>query len=283
MSVSEGLSQWLRQVGADDLQTETIMGGGCINRTSAIRTKSGKTCFLKQNAQAPTAMFAAEARSLQILASTKTLRIPQVYYQDENCLLLEYLPSSGRQSDYWELFGRQLARLHSHTSDHFGLDFDTFCGTTCQSNSPNLNGHDFFYHQRLMPLGEMALARGLWASADMDRLECLGGKLTNLIPPQPASMLHGDLWSGNAHTGPEGEPVLIDPAHYYGWREAELGMTQLFGGFPPAFYAAYEETWPLEPGWRGRLDIYNLYHLLNHLVLFGGGYLGQVRAVLHRY
>ena len=116
-----------------------------------------------------------------------------------------------------------------------------------------------------------------------NQIERLCTKLQKLVPYQPASLIHGDLWSGNAHVGPEGEPVLIDPAAYWGWAEAELGMTKLFGGFPNSFYQSYINCNPLEKGWESRLDLYNIYHLLNHLNLFGGGYLGQVMAAVKKY
>ncbi len=283
MSALEGLNQWLLQNGDGELQSEIHLGGGCINQASAIQTQCGKVYFLKQNALAPVGIFASEARSLALLAASKTLRVPKVHYQDDTCLLLEYLPPGRRQPDYWEQFGSSLAYMHRNLSPTFGLEFQTFCGTTPQPNPPMSNGYEFFREHRLLMQGRLALDSGLCNQNDIATLERLGNRLPGLIPEQPASLLHGDLWSGNAHTGPEGEPVLIDPALYYGWREAELGMTALFGGFPETFYAAYQQVWPLEPGWRRRLEIYNLYHLLNHLNLFGGRYLGQVRAVLKRY
>ena len=129
----------------------------------------------------------------------------------------------------------------------------------------------------------MAFQQGRINQQDHHQVLSLAAKLPDLIPEQPASLIHGDLWSGNAIAGPLGEPAMIDPAVHYGWAEAELGMTTLFGGFPQAFYSAYEEVRPLDAGWRERLPIYNLYHVLNHVNLFGEGYLGQARSILHRF
>ncbi len=145
------------------------------------------------------------------------------------------------------------------------------------------DGHAFFGEQRLLYQGCLALERGLLSAGEMLRLEQLVNRLPELIPLQPASLIHGDLWSGNALSGPGGEPALIDPAAHYGWAEAELAMTALFGGFPGEFYRAYQEAASLEPGWRERFQIYNLYHLLNHLNLFGRGYRTDVVNILQAY
>ncbi len=283
MSEFSGLESWLQKNEKGRLTGHDSVGGGCINETGVIHTDKGECYFLKHNRHGPKGMFACEARSLQIMAETDTIRIPGVHYFDEHCLLLEYLEPGHRKTDYWELFGQQLAAMHRHTAPRFGLEFATFCGTTLQPNDWSLNGHQFFAEQRLMMQGNLARQQGVLNSDDMKLLERICHRLPDLVPVQPASLMHGDLWSGNAHRGPEGEPVLIDPALYFGWREAELGMTALFGGFPEIFYRAYDQAWPLEPGWRERLPLYNLYHLLNHLNLFGEGYLSQVRSVLRRF
>ncbi|OZG74607.1 hypothetical protein BTA51_06335 [Hahella sp. CCB-MM4] len=283
MSGLSGLESWLQNNEKGCLRERESVGGGCINDTGVVRTDKGESFFLKHNRNAHESMFECEAKSLKIMADTDAIRIPRAYYYDDHCLLLEYLEPGKRKDNYWELFGQQLAAMHRHTAPEFGLDFATFCGTTLQPNSWIRDGYHFFAAQRLMMQGKLAHEQGYLKRGDMEQLERICHRLPSLVPEQPASLVHGDLWSGNAHTGPEGEPVLIDPALYFGWREAELGMTALFGGFPEAFYQAYDEAWPLETGWRERLPLYNLYHLLNHLNLFGGGYLSQVCGVLRRF
>ncbi len=145
------------------------------------------------------------------------------------------------------------------------------------------DGYAFFAEQRLIYQARLAFDSRLLDERETRRVAALAQRLPELIPEQPASLIHGDLWSGNAVTDSAGGPALIDPAAHYGWAEAELGMTSLFGGFPSRFYEAYDQDRSLQPGWRERLPLYNLYHLLNHLNLFGAGYLGQVRSILSRY
>ncbi|MBN1665608.1 MAG: fructosamine kinase family protein, partial [Anaerolineales bacterium] len=155
--------------------------------------------------------------------------------------------------------------------------------STPQPNPWQADGYRFFAEQRLLYQARLARRRNLIEAADLAQVEGLAARLPDLVPEQPAALLHGDLWTGNAASDSAGRPALIDPAAYYGWAEAELAMTTLFGSFPAEFYAAYEEARPLAPGYRGRFDLYNLYHLLNHVNLFGRGYLGQVQAILRRY
>jgi fructosamine-3-kinase len=150
-------------------------------------------------------------------------------------------------------------------------------------NAWTSDGHEFFSVQRLIFQADLAERGGYLEKHDREGVEKVIQKLPDLVPMQPASLLHGDLWSGNAIVDSDGNPAMIDPATHYGWAEAELGMTALFGGFPREFYLAYNEERPLASGWRERLSIYNLYHLLNHVNLFGFGYLGQVRAIIQRF
>ena len=228
-------------------------------------------------------MFAREAEGLQALTVAGGPRLPRPLLVGADFLLMEDLRPATPGPLYWEAFGRQLARLHEHTSNQFGFEHDNFLGSTPQPNPPTEDGFEFFAEQRLEYQGRLANGRGLLGSNELARVLALAARLREWIPNQPASLIHGDLWSGNAITGSNGEPAIIDPAVHYGWAEAELGMTALFGGFPERFYRAYEEVRPLESGWPERLPIYNLYHLLNHVNLFGAGYLAQVRSVLDRF
>jgi fructosamine-3-kinase len=200
-------------------------------------------------------------------------------------LLSEWLEGGGAPVDMTAL-GTQLAALHRHEAPAYGLDHDNYIGGTPQRNGWDADWPRFFAERRLRPQIELAGARGLLGAGRGRGLERLLGRVGDLlggVARQPA-LLHGDLWGGNVVAAdPCGAPGLIDPAVYYGDREAEIAFTELFGGFSPAFYAAYRRAWPLEPGYAERRDLYNLYHLLNHLNLFGEGYGPQVDAIIHRY
>jgi fructosamine-3-kinase len=180
--------------------------------------------------------------------------------------------------------GRNLAALHQVTAEEYGLDHNNFIGASPQPNTPTANWVTFFRDKRLGFQMSLAEQRGYLTSRRARLLERIGARLEEWLPARPpASLLHGDLWGGNWLTTDAGEPALIDPAVYYGHREADLAFTHLFGGFPPTFYAAYQQSWPLTEGYEARQDLYNLYHLLNHLNLFGESYGSGVDAILLRY
>lgn len=259
------------------------VSGGCISNGQILTTQTGPRFFLKSNAHTPADMFAHEAEGLAALHTQNGPVIPAVYLHGRDFILLEDLAPAPRNADYWPAFGRQLAALHQHTRPQFGFPQHNYIGSTLQPNSWMADGYNFFAEHRLLFQARMALKRGLLAKNELQQVESLAQRLKDFIPTQPASLLHGDLWSGNAITDSRGAPAIIDPAAYYGWAEAELAMTALFGTFPTAFYRAYEEIRPLNPGYLSRFSIYNLYHLLNHLNIFGRGYLGQVQAILQRY
>jgi fructosamine-3-kinase len=228
-------------------------------------------------------MFAREAEGLQVLGVPDGPRVPRPFLYGADFLLLEDLNPAPRRPDYWLEMGRRLAALHNHVGSHFGFEHDNYIGSTPQPNPWTEDGYTFFAEQRLIFQARLARQRGLLNNDEVSRVERLCARLRELVPEQPASLIHGDLWSGNAMTDESGGPAIIDPAAHYGWAEAELALTALFGAFPDAFYAAYQEVRLLATGWRERFPLYNLYHLLNHLNLFGSGYWGQVMAILKRY
>jgi fructosamine-3-kinase len=281
--IPDAVSAWISEQGFGEVVSSSPVGGGCINNGVRIRTANGPGFFLKTNLNAPKDMFACEAQSLEALRVEDGPRVPQSFLVGPDFLLHEDLSPAPKQKGYWRDFGRKLAALHNHTHDRFGFDQDNYIGSTPQPNLWTKDGDAFFAQHRLNYQAELAARQGLFSSAEAHQVAQLAVRLPELVPAQPASLLHGDLWGGNAITGPEGEPAIIDPAAHYGWAEAELGMTTLFGGFPGEFYQAYEETRPLQKGWSDRLEIYNLYHLLNHLNLFGRGYYGQVIGVVRKY
>ncbi len=259
------------------------VGGGCINNGARLDTSAGVRFFLKTNQNTPVDMFAREAAGLQALQVLQGPRIPAVFLYGEQFILMEDLAPAARIRAYWQEFGRQLAALHNHTSSSFGFEHDNYIGSTPQPNAWTEDGSRFFAEQRLVYQAKLAGSRGLLDKAEVKQVERLAARLPQLVPDQPASLSHGDLWSGNAITDGGGNPAIIDPAAHYGWAEAELAMTALFGSFPDEFYWAYQEVRRLEGDYRGRFPIYNLYHLLNHLNLFGRGYLAQVLGILRRY
>ena len=274
---------WLEENGFGIVHSEKPVGGGCISNGKLITTNSGKSFFLKTNSNTPADMFAREAEGLEALRVEDGPTVPQPLLFGPDFILLEDLAPAPRQKGYWTTFGRKLANLHNHTHTVFGFGHDNYIGSTPQTNAWTEDGYTFFTEYRLRYQTKLAQNRGLLSSNDANAVDNLVSRLSELVPSQPASLLHGDLWSGNAITDTRGGPAIIDPAAHYGWAEAELAMTALFGTFPKDFYQAYEEIRPLAPGYYTRFPIYNLYHLLNHLNIFGRGYLGQVQAILRRF
>jgi fructosamine-3-kinase len=280
VSLPSAVEAWLQEQGYGPVERIHSVGGGCINNGARIEMHEGTSFFLKTNSSTPKDMFAREAEGLTALAVDDGPRVPKSYLHGPHFILMEDLNPTRRQDDYWVQFGRQLANLHKHTNGRFGFDNDNYIGSTSQPNPWTVDGHEFFGQHRLAFQAQLASQSGYLSKTDLEQVDIMCQKLPDLVPVQPASLIHGDLWSGNAMTGDLGEPAIIDPAVHFGWAEAELGMTSLFGGFPTEFYDSYVEVNPLEPGWRERLSIYNLYHVINHVNLFGAGYLGQARRIL---
>ena len=248
------------------------VGGGCIHECYRARI-GGRWHFLKTNEERHADAFAAEADGLTALR-TSGMRAPEPLSHgvaaNRAFLLLEFLDLDGRRD--FAALGRMLAEAHRKPGPRFGWSRDNYIGSTPQVNGWCDEWAEFWRERRMKPQLELAKRNGF----DLERPEV--DEILRTHSPQP-SLLHGDLWSGNAGFTPQG-PVVFDPAVYYGDREADLAMTELFGGFPREFYAAYEEAHPLQRGYELRKHFYNLYHLLNHLNLFGSGYLVQVRETL---
>lgn len=260
------------------------MAGGCINRAQRLEC-DGITYFVKLNQAGLLPMFEAEAQGLRELAAPHTLRVPQPVSwgreDDTAWLVMEYLELGGHGS--MAELGEGLAALHRLPQTRFGWSRDNNIGSTPQRNSPSDSWLDFWRDRRLGFQLELAARNGFGG-----RLQALGAELLERLPalfedyhPVP-SLLHGDLWSGNYSFTRAGEPVIFDPAPYCGDREADLAMTELFGGFDGEFYAAYQRAWPLDPGYAQRKTLYNLYHILNHANLFGGGYANQAQGMMER-
>ena len=268
------------------------VSGGDINRAYALMLSNGERIFMKDNSIAKRGFFIAESDGLSAIKKTRTIQTPEVLALgtdgDRAFLFLEYIKEGrgGRASS--EELGRGLAKMHLADTESFvkGGDFgflsDNFIGASVQVNTPKSSWIEFFSRCRLWP--QIQMAAGYFDTDDMKKIERLLQKLDQyLVEPAKPSLLHGDLWAGNYMIDQEGRPWLIDPAVYVGHAEADLAMTELFGGFDRAFYEAYKEVVGIDPSYKERRDLYNLYHLLNHLNLFGGGYFSSVRSIIDRY
>jgi fructosamine-3-kinase len=260
------------------IRRRTYATGGGINQCEILELDDSRRLFVKTHAEGPFAgMYAAEAKALELLAAPGVLNIPAPLAFDDNYLVLEIF-TEGRPADDWqEQMGRGLALLHRATrQDRFGFSSNNFLGTTLQVNTWHSNWLEFFRDLRLGY--QLRLLRATTSHEDplITAGETLLDKLIDVLrfDGEPAVLLHGDLWSGNAAANASGEPVIFDPASYYGNREAEFGMMRLFGGFNKRCEDAYQEVWRLRDGYERRFQVYKLYHQLNHLNLFGRSYYG---------
>jgi fructosamine-3-kinase len=264
-----------------------FISGGCINHGGRIKTSKG-IFFLKWNsAEKYPGMFHAEAEGLKILRSASTLRIPEVtlHGASENFqfLLIEFIDQAKPSTTYWQKLGEQLSDLHKTSSPQYGLAFDNYIGSLSQQNTKHQSWTTFFIEERLKPQLKLALGNGKIKPDIAKKFDQLFEKIPLFIIEDKPSLLHGDLWSGNLIVDDKGDPCVIDPAVFYGNREAEIAFTQLFGGFDDEFYASYHANFPLENSFKSRIDLYNLYPLLVHLNLFGGGYFTQVVSILKNF
>jgi len=282
--VPQAVTDFIRAQGWGRVTHREPVTGGSISHGQALQTSDGPALFLKVNPTAPADMFTREAEGLAALGAVPHApRVPKVYLGRESFLLSEYLSPAAPAANYWDELGRQLAHLHAATSGQFGFSHDNYVGATPQPNPWTNDGHEFFADHRLRFQATLAQQSGRLTGAHLRQLERLIVRLPDLIPTQPASLIHGDLWSGNIISGPDGQACLIDPAAHYGWAEADLAMTTLFGQPPQHFFAAYQTVRDLPPGYQNRLDLYNLYHMLNHLNIFGDSYRTGIESILARY
>ena len=290
--MKENLSQLLESIYGNPIQIKSFeaIGGGCINETQALKLSNGERVFLKSNPSAPKNFFTAEADGLRLLGKSKNgpnVPSPLGVSTESNpqFLLLEYIDSSAPQDGFASRFGQALAEMHRETQEQYGLDYDNFIGKTVQKNNLELDGLVFFREHRIRFQQELARkGRGLPKPMDK-RLDLFCEKLETLLDlgDEKPALLHGDLWSGNYFASHDQVPYIFDPAVYFGLREADLAMTEMFGRPPKEFYSAYQEVFPIQPGYNKRKEIYNLYHLLNHYNLFGGSYLEQADQTVRSF
>ncbi|MEO0443615.1 MAG: fructosamine kinase family protein [Pseudomonadota bacterium] len=291
--LSAGFSDYLSDIISDvaraafRAQSITPIHGGDIHQSYQISDNHGLNFFLKTNHRHQMQVFSAEKIALDTLGNTLCIKTPKALfdgcYKHTAFLLMEFLGFTETGDDY--LLGQQLAKLHRHTEPQFGFESDNFIGSTPQQNPRHQHWIDFWIDARIGPQLERA-----YNNNDNNGLYSMGCALIDIIPEllkdhkPSASLVHGDLWAGNKRFLGDGSPVIFDPACYYGDREVDIAMTELFGGFSRDFYRGYHSEWPLAKGYQQRKTLYNLYHLLNHLNLFGDAYLsscfGTIKALI---
>lgn len=281
--IAQHISQITRET--FEIQQHRSVIGGCINQGYAV-SGGNKTYFVKLNQASVLGMFEAEALGLEQMAATKTIKVPQPIgtgiADNYSYIVLEWLEfARGTPGNSWLEMGRQLAAMHkAGGNEQFGWNRPNTIGSTPQINPWTDSWADFFAESRMGYQLKLAKRRGGHFLNEGEFVKAVK-EILSTRQPQP-SLVHGDLWSGNAAVMESGEPVILDPATYYGDREVDIAMTELFGGFPAAFYRGYEEVWPLDEGYQHRKTLYNLYHVLNHFNLFGGGYESQAARMIQQ-
>ncbi len=276
------------------IKGKSYVHGGDINDSFCLHLSNGMDVFVKSNTVSNSAFFDAEERGLNAIASTDSIRTPKLLCKGVDrdkkisFLMMEMNPRTVRTKDYFAVFGRELASMHLKDAAalvpdrNYGFSSDNYIGASEQVNTPKDTWIDFFRECRLIP--QFRMAERYFGNVEAKSIVRLLEKLDDiLIEPEKPSLLHGDLWSGNFITGRDGKAWLIDPAVYVGHAEADIAMTELFGRLPDDFYSEYMSVYPMQPGYQDRRNLYNLYHLLNHLNLFGRSYLPEVVSIIKYY
>lgn len=265
----------------------STVSGGSINSAYRLTTSRGNFFVKTNHASRYPEMFQKEAKGLALLRNAGALAVPEVLLTgaagEESFLLLEYIEAATEKKDFWEDFGKSLTQLHQHHAKQFGLDHDNYMGSLWQHNDQHDDWVTFFIEERLQRQVVLARDNGRMGRSDVAAFDRLYVRLPEIFPPASPSLLHGDLWSGNFMTDSHGYACLIDPAVYYGHPEIDIAMSTLFGGFSNCFYESYYNYNPFPGNYHERLPIYNLYPLLVHVNLFGGGYLSSVQQILRRF
>lgn len=259
------------------------LAGGSINQVYLLKTSSGEKVVKLNKDTEFSGMFAAEKEGLEALKKSNTIDIPEVYscgtIDATSYLLLEYKPEGKQLPNFASSFAEDLTALHKTTASQFGFHSSNYIGSLPQYNGKETSAAEFYINQRLEPQIKMASNRGF----SFSNLDKIYKNISAEIPEEKPALIHGDLWSGNYLINREGRPCLIDPAICYAPREMDLSMMKLFGGFPEEIFTTYNEIFPLEPGFRQRLSLWQLYYLLVHLNIFGNSYLPRVQHILHSF
>ncbi len=267
------------------IQQQQVFGGD-INQTYRLQTNIGPF-FLKLNDGELNDIFEKEFNGLRLLHETKTIKIPEPILHgkigNKIFLVTEFIEKGSASKTFWQTFAQQLANLHKHSNELFGLAENNYIGSLHQSNTYCETWSGFYASQRILPLMQLAFSQNKCSKNDLAKAEKLCSRFAEVFPVEPPALIHGDLWSGNFMAGNKGEPVIFDPAVYYGNREMDIAMSLLFSGFSSNFYNYYHEVFPLQPGWKERINLCQLYPLLVHLILFGGHYYNSVIDIINSY
>jgi len=261
------------------------VSGGDINEAYHIKT-SDKDLFIKLNKpDLFPGMFNAEMLGLKLLHELSDFVIPKPLFSGKtpecDFLIMDWVDLTSHGD--WKKFGKTLAEMHLRTHEKFGLNHQNYIGSLQQDNTFEQTWSEFYTNRRLNPLCKKAYDNGQIDAPMLKAFEKLYQRLDEIYPIESPSLLHGDLWSGNRAFTSDNIPCIYDPAVYYGHREMDLAMTKLFGGFPDEMYQAYQQSYPLESGWKNRIPIGQLFPLLVHVILFGGGYINQVRSIVGKF
>ncbi|MEH6308486.1 fructosamine kinase family protein [Olivibacter sp. CPCC 100613] len=285
----ENIEEVIRKLLGTSFQIRNMLpvSGGDIHKNYQIQG-TNQSFFIKINdADALPNIFVLEREGLKLLKRIGGAVVPELLvagqFNKEAFLLMPWIERGENNKEAQASLGRMLAFVHKNTQDYYGLEYDNYIGSTPQHNTPNASWADFFIEERLKKQLERSQSIGLVDDTLLNQFEQLFERLPSLFPVEPPALLHGDLWKGNYMINQAGVPFLIDPAVYYGHREMDLALTQLFGGFDQLFYDAYQEIFPLEKEWMRRTDLWNLYILLFHANVFGGSYMKQVRQIVDKY
>ncbi len=289
MNLNPEIKIKIEEAAGEEIKTLTSLSGGCISSAYKLETFSGRSFFLKINPGASGDMFIKEAHGLNELRKSGAIKIPEVLLCDKSFILTGFISQGNKPKNFFTDFGRRLAGLHKYKNSGYGFFEDNYIGSNIQLNVAEgvekTDWTQFYYNKRIIFQFKLAEKNGYATSELRNGISSLEKRIEKILAgsEEEASLLHGDLWGGNYLADEHGEACLIDPAVYYGNREADIAMTKLFGGFSPEFYGAYNEVYPLAEGYEYREPIYKLYHLLNHLNLFGRGYYSQVVSIIRNY
>ena len=282
-------SEQLTEVFNDSVQiySQSPLSGGDINAVFKLKTNRGVFCLKQNDRSRYLEMLQKEANGLNKLRQHSQFHVPQVIatFEDKHSqyLLMEYVELGSKSSGFWEDFGGKLANMHQQSSEQFGWQEDNYIGSLKQTNTQHSDWASFYREERILPQIRLAFDSQKVDLSFVQKAEKLCSKLHEIFPTESPALLHGDLWSGNFMINSEGNPVLIDPAIYYGHREMDLGMMHLFGGFSDYLFHTYNEHFPLEKDWTVRIPLTQLYPLLVHVNLFGGDYVRSAHSVIQRY
>ena len=288
MTLSTTIRNKIEEKSGTKIKSVSSVSGGCISSAYRITDENGNNYFLKCN-PSPKDLFIKESNGLTELKKADLIRVPEVIDSNEEFLLTEFIASGSRSKNFFENFGRSFAQLHKYTGKKFGFYENNYIGSNPQLNMPDESEENdwvaFYFNKRILFQFKLAEKNGYAKKELIEGISFLEKNIHKIIGDslEPPSLLHGDLWGGNYIIDENGNACLVDPAVYYGNREADLAMTKLFGGFSNEFYISYNDSYPLKEGYEYRENLYKLYHVLNHLNIFGTSYYSHVISLIKYY